>query len=91
MASNEREGVIFAQPTTFGTRQEIAQQCSSALGLTMPCVVDDMNNTVDNLYAGWPERMFIVDTDGRIAYAGRQGPFGFDSDAVAVWLRENVK
>lgn len=56
----------------------------------MPGVVDDMKNTVDNLYAGWPERLFVVDVEGRIAYAGKQGPFGFEPDEVRKWLRKNL-
>ena len=49
-----------------------------------------MDNTVDNAYAGWPERLFVVDQDGRIAYAGKQGPWGFKTEHVRKWLRENV-
>ena len=90
MDSNTDDEVVFAQPTSFGARQEIAQQCSIALSLTMPCVVDDMDNTVDIAYAGWPERLFVVDADGYIAYAGGQGPFNFEPDEVAAWLDEHV-
>jgi hypothetical protein len=56
----------------------------------MPRVVDDLDNKVDGLYAGWPERMFVVDAAGRIAYAGNQGPWGFKPDEVESWLRKNV-
>ena len=88
--SNPEDGVIFAQPTTFGMRQDIAQQCTGALSLTMPCVVDDMANSVDEAYAGWPERLFVVGADGRIAYAGGQGPFNFEPEEVGAWLRAHV-
>jgi hypothetical protein len=56
----------------------------------MPCVVDDMDDTADNAYAAWPERLFVVGADGRIAYAGGQGPFGFSPEEVGRWLREHV-
>jgi len=56
----------------------------------MPCLVDDMNNTTDQAYAGWPERLFVVDKQGRVAYAGKQGPWGFKTEHVADWLRKNV-
>lgn len=90
MESNRQDGVVFAQPTSFGNRRDVARSCSKALKLKMPCLVDDMNNTVDNAYAGWPERLFIVDTDGRIAYAGKVGPWGFKPEHVRRWLRKNV-
>lgn len=90
MDSNVENGIVFAQPTTFGERRDIAKQCSGELSLTMTCLVDDMENTVDEAYAAWPERLFVVDQDGRIAYAGDQGPWGFKPDDVRAWLEENV-
>ena len=89
--SNLRDEVVFAQPASFDERQAIAQECSSALALTMPCVVDDMHNTADEAYAAWPERLFVVDADGNIAYAGGQGPFGFDPDEVRAWIEQHVR
>lgn len=56
----------------------------------MPCVVDDMNDSAERAYAAWPERLYVVGTDGRIAYAGRMGPFGFDPDELGAWLRANL-
>ncbi len=90
LGSNRRDSVVFAQPKTFQSRQDVAKGCSEALKLTMPCVVDDMQNTVDNTYAGWPERLFVVDKSGRVAYAGKQGPWGFKTEHVAKWLKNNV-
>lgn len=90
LGANRRDSVVLAQPSTFSGRKTVAQRCSRALKLTMPCVVDDMNNTVDNAYAGWPERLFIIDADGRIAFAGTQGPFGFKPNDVRKWLRKNL-
>lgn len=91
LESNVTDTVVLPQPVSFSERQQVAQACSLDLKLTMPCVVDDMDNTVDTLYAGWPERLFIVDKSGHIAYAGKQGPFGFEPDHVREWLSDNVK
>ena len=90
MDSNVDVGVVFAQPITFASRQEVARQCTGALSLTMPCVVDDMANTVDEAYSGWPERLFVIGADSTIAYAGGMGPFNFEPDEVEAWLREHV-
>lgn len=90
MDVNLRDKVVFEQPITFDARQKVAQSCSTALKLTMPCVVDDMNNTVDDAYAAWPERLFVVDTEGRIAFAGAQGPFGFKPDELGAWLDKHL-
>ncbi len=90
MPSNEQEGIAFAQPRTWAERQAAAQKCCSSMGLEMPCVVDDIDNKVDTAYAAWPERMFVVDSQGRIAYAGKQGPWGFKPAEVERWLKRNV-
>lgn len=90
MEDNRKDEVVFVEPTTLTRRSEVAATCSSKLKLTIPRVVDDMNNTVDELYAAWPERLFVVGIDGTIAYAGGRGPFGFKPEEVEAWLSENV-
>jgi hypothetical protein len=90
MESNEKEGVVFAQPQSLDERKTVATSCSKSLKLSMPVVVDEMDNRADNAYAGWPERFFVVDKDGEIAYAGQQGPWGFKPDEVRDWLDKNV-
>ncbi len=56
----------------------------------MPCVVDTLDNQVDAAYAGWPERLFVVDADGKIAFAGKQGPWGYKPAEVQRWLEEHL-
>lgn len=90
MPENVKDGVVFAQPTTWEARSGAAQQCRVRLDITMTTVVDDMDDPVDNLYAGWPERMYIISRDGKIAYAGGRGPWGFRVDEVEAWLRQNI-
>lgn len=52
----------------------------------LPLVVDGMNNAADELFAGWPERLYILDEQGRVAYKGEPGPFGFKPEEVEAWL-----
>lgn len=78
LESNEKDEVVWSTPTSWSERQTIASSCCASLDLTIPCVVDTIENEVDELYAGWPERIFIVDAEGKIAYAGGIGPFGFN-------------
>ena len=47
----------------------------------MPMLVDAIDNGVDNKYVGLPMRLFVVDGEGKIAYAGDKGPFGWDDEA----------
>ena len=86
VGDNEEQEVLFAQPIDIVGRQAVATECCIQLEITIPCVVDELDDRVDNLYAGWPERLFVVDGDGTVAYAGAQGPWGFDVGAVEEWL-----
>ena len=88
--SNVQEDVVFDAPTTAEQRHEIAAACCERLSLTMPTVVDTMDDAVDTAYAAWPERMFVINRAGRIAYAGQRGPWGFKPNEVARWLFWNV-
>lgn len=47
------------------------------LGIEIPALVDDFHNSTDTTYAGWPDRLYVVDREGRIAYKSSPGPFGF--------------
>ena len=49
-------------------------------------LVDRMDDAADHLYAGWPERIYVIDERGVIAFKGELGPFGFDPEALESWL-----
>jgi hypothetical protein len=49
----------------------------------MPLLVDDVNDRVGHLYSGMPDRLYIIDQDGRVAYKGGRGPFGFKPGEMA--------
>ena len=65
----------------MGERASVAQACMLRLELAMPTLLDDMENSTDLAYAALPERLYVVDTDGAVAYKSGPGPFGFDVDA----------
>jgi hypothetical protein len=91
MDDNRTDGVVLAQPTDSAGRRDAALSCTASLAMTMPCVVDTMDDAADIAYAAWPERMYVIDTDGKIAYAGRRGPWGFRPDEVRRWLWRNCR
>ena len=90
MEENVKDDVVFAQPKDDAERKAVASSCSTRLKLSMPVLVDGIENRADDLYAAWPERLFVIGEDGRIAYAGKQGPWGFKPEEVAEWLKANV-
>lgn len=77
MSSNEKVGVKVAQPTTYTERTAVAEQCAAKLNPKMPLLVDEIDDTVGNAYSGMPTRLYVIDTDGKVAYKSGRGPFGF--------------
>lgn len=77
MEANERLGVSVKQPRTFGERVKVAGQFCTKLKPAMPVLVDEIDDTVGNLYSGMPGRMYVIDASGRVAYKSGRGPFGF--------------
>ena len=78
MASNDRAGVIVPQPRSLDERNAVASRCCAALEISMPLLVDDLDDRVDEAYAAFPDRLYVIDRAGKVAYKGGRGPFGFD-------------
>jgi hypothetical protein len=68
-----------------------AEVCVTALKLSVPTVIDREDNRANAAYAGWPDRMYVVGPDGKVAYQGEPGPRGFKPAEVEEWLKKNVK
>jgi hypothetical protein len=77
MIGNDKDGVAFAQPKTADERTKIAETCCATLKMTIPMVVDTMDDRVGHAYSGMPDRLYLLDRSGRVVYQGGRGPFGF--------------
>lgn len=77
MQSNDRVGVSIAQPATQAARNLVASQCCQALNLSMPLLVDTIDDQVNRAYSGFPDRLYLIDREGKVAYKGGRGPFGY--------------
>ena len=88
MQSNVRDKVVFASPKNQDERQEVAGMCVRKLGIKFPALVDDFSNRAEMEYTGWPDRIYLIDKDGRVAYKSRPGPFGFHPDELKTALQQ---
>ena len=77
---NLDDHVIFASPKNIGERSEMGQLCVVKLGIRFPAVVDGFDNATERNYTGWPDRMYLIDAAGHVAYKSKPGPFGFKPD-----------
>jgi hypothetical protein len=82
---------VVPQTDTAAARLKNLQQCAALLKLTMPAVIDSDDNAVNRAYAAWPDRLYVVGVDGKIAYKGGPGPAGFRVPDLETWLRENIR
>jgi type I thyroxine 5'-deiodinase len=77
MAINEKQNVVFASPRSYSDRENIAAACVRDLKIEFPAILDDFNNSTERAYTAWPDRLYVIDRDGKVAYESRPGPFGF--------------
>jgi hypothetical protein len=83
MESNIRDKVVLASPTNEDDRALVAGACVRKLGIKFPAVLDEFGNSTERAYTGWPDRLYLINRDGRIVYKSRPGPFGFEPDELA--------
>jgi len=87
-ALNVRDGIRIRNPFTAAERQGTAQSCVRNLGIEIPALVDGMGNPTEAAYTAWPDRLYVIDRSGRVAYKSAAGPYGFHpAEAEAVLRR----
>ena len=78
----------------FGTHEQFEDRIGAAqslnqkfknLSITCPLLVDFMDDKANKAYGALPERIYVL-FNGKIAYMGGQGPFGYKIDEVEDWL-----
>ena len=86
MKSNVKDDVCYAQPKTLEQRVYIANDFIKRYKYPVPFGIDDMSNAAEGAYAAWPERLYVIDEHGHIAYRGGNGPFKYNPKEVRSWL-----
>ncbi len=87
---NVAEEVVFAQPATAQEREHVAEACALHLDLSLPTLLDDMENSTDQAYAALPDRLYLVGMDGKIVYRSGPGPWGFRPDELAAAIAQHL-
>ena len=82
----EEKGI--SEATTFGERCAVALDLLDDKNLSISTIVDDMDNSVNEAYSAFPDRIFVVDVEGKIAFAADRGPWGYAPaiEDVRKWL-----
>lgn len=88
--SNLDDGALLHQHRALEERFAAAREGVRRLDLTLPVLVDPMDDAVSETFAAWPERIYIADGAGRLTYVGGPGPWEFSPAAAAEALADVV-
>ena len=65
VGANEKAEVVYTQPTTEEERVGVAHACQTGLKISIPMVIDGMDNKVGQAYSAWPDRLMWWGRTGR--------------------------
>jgi hypothetical protein len=77
MPSNVKQNIVFASPRNIEERTAVGDSCVRSLHIEIPALLDGFRDATEAAYTGWPDRLYLIDRDGRVAYKSGPGPFGF--------------
>lgn len=82
VVANIRENILIADPKTLEERRKVAQEFAKQFKVSLPILVDTLDDRASRAYAAWPDRIYVIDAQGKIAYVGGPGPRGFRVEEV---------
>ena len=91
LTSNRDDGIVLVDPATEAERGAVAASCAVRLRISMPMLLDGLDDEVARQYGGWPDRLYLVGRDGRIAFQGGEGPFGFEPEELAAAIEAELE
>lgn len=88
--NNLTDGVEYAQPRSAAERESVASACAVGMRLGIPILVDGMDDAAERAFNAWPERLYVLDKEGKVVYKGGKGPYGFAPDALDEFLARQL-
>ena len=86
--SKSKAATDVYDPRTIEERREVAGNCETALQYSIRTYIDDMDDSVNEAYAAWPTRLYLIGMDGRVVYHGGLGPFDFHPSKLEKAIQE---
>ena len=90
MPLKDGNGNQIREHRTYQERCGIAQTLIDEKKLTLPVLIDQMNDNTSRVYYALPDRLFVVQKDGRVAVRADRGPRGLAKalETTRDWLTE---
>lgn len=83
-----RASLEHYDPKTIEERRAVAGECEKALKYGVHTYVDEMDDYVNETYAAWPTRLYLIGLDGKVVYAGGLGPYDFKPAKLKSAIKE---
>jgi Iodothyronine deiodinase len=83
LEENREEAIALVDPVSLEERATVADACAVQLQTRIPTLLDDVDDAVALAYGGWPDRLYLIGRDGRVAFQGGRGPDGFRPEELA--------
>lgn len=85
MPANIQDKILIEDPKTLEERRKVAREFAEQFKISLPILVDTLDDQAEKAFAAWPDRIYVLDAEGKIAYKGGPGPRGFNvAEAAAV-------
>ena len=88
---NLEDDILVKSTGTAEEREQVAGVCLAKLAIELPALIDEPDNRVERAYTAWPDRMYVIDRNGTIAYKSAPGPFGFKPAELEATLKRIVR
>ena len=80
--TNVADEVLLRQHQDIHEREEAVQACGIDLHISIPTLVEEMDNVIDEAYGTAPERLYLIGKDGNVFYHGGAGLHFFDFEEL---------
>ena len=90
LAANRGDEIALMDPTSLDERAAAADACAVRMQTRIPILLDDIDDAVASAYGGWPDRLYLIGRDGRIAFQGGRGPDGFKPEELATSIQREL-
>jgi len=89
--TNKREGILLPDASSIADKEGHASMCVQRLDIKFTTLIDEMDNRVELAYTAWPDRLYLIGKNGRIAWKGRPGAVGFVPAELAVAIEATLE
>ena len=90
LSANREQEIALPDPSSPDERAGVAATCAARFAIRIPILVDELDDEAARAYGGWPDRLYLIGRDGRIAFQGEEGPMGFRPEELEAAIEREL-